>query len=95
MLWHTREGTRFARVPSQVRYLLAQRCIRLTLTCLAYDETMKVLVIAATVVAIFPIFFSLMMPNYHLGDKQNAVDDADLTGERASRREPEVSERQQ
>lgn len=95
MLLRTREGTRFARVPSQVRYLLAQRYLWLILKHLAYDETMKVLVIAATVVAIFPIFFSLMMPNYHLGDKQNAVDDADLTGERASRREPEVSERPQ
>ena len=45
---------------------------------------MKILVIAATVLSVVPILFSLIMPNYYLGDKQNAVDQTDLTGERAS-----------
>ncbi|KAI0781782.1 drug:h+ antiporter [Abortiporus biennis] len=49
----------------------------------AYDETMKVMVIAATCLSVVPIILALFMPNWYLGDKQNAVDDADLSGERA------------
>ncbi|KAI0755989.1 drug:h+ antiporter [Irpex lacteus] len=48
----------------------------------AYDSTMRTLVIAATCISVLPILFSLMMPDYHLSDKQNAVDDTTLTGER-------------
>lgn len=48
---------------------------------IAYDATMKTMIIAATVLSVFPILFSLFMPNWYLGDKQNAVDAADLTGE--------------
>lgn len=40
------------------------------------------MVIAATCVSVVPILVSLIMPNWYLGDKQNAVDTADLTGER-------------
>ncbi|CAL1710437.1 unnamed protein product [Somion occarium] len=47
----------------------------------AYDETMKVMIIAATALSVVPILFALIMPNWYLGDKQNAVDNADLTGE--------------
>ena len=54
---------------------------------LAYDDTMKVLTIAATVLSVVPILFSLMMPNYYLGDKQNAVDQTDLTGAHSEERE--------
>lgn len=50
----------------------------------AYDDTMKVMVIAATAISIVPIITSCFMPNWYLGDTQNAVDDADLTGERVS-----------
>ena len=48
---------------------------------IAYDDTMKIMIIAATALSVIPIFFALMMPNWYLGDKQNAVDDADLNGE--------------
>lgn len=42
---------------------------------------MKIMVIAATVISIIPIFIALFMPVFHLGDKQNAVDNSDLGGE--------------
>ena len=42
---------------------------------------MKVMVIAATVLSVFPIICALFMPDYFLGDTQNAVEDVDLTGE--------------
>lgn len=43
---------------------------------------MRDLLIAATVLSVVPILLSLGMPNWYLGDKQNAVDAADLKGER-------------
>ncbi|KZP28418.1 MFS general substrate transporter [Athelia psychrophila] len=46
----------------------------------AYDDTMKIMVILATCVSVIPICFALIMPNWYLGDKQNAVDNADLAG---------------
>jgi len=48
----------------------------------AYSETMKIMLIAATVLSIVPPLAAIFMPNYFLGDQQNAVDQADLTGER-------------
>lgn len=48
----------------------------------AYGDTMRDLLIAATVLSVVPILLSLGMPNWYLGDKQNAVDAADLKGER-------------
>ncbi|TDL21860.1 MFS general substrate transporter [Rickenella mellea] len=51
----------------------------------AYDDTMKVMVIVATGLSVIPIITSCFMPNWYLGDTQNAVDNADLSGER---REP-------
>ncbi|KAG8744344.1 hypothetical protein FRC10_010324 [Ceratobasidium sp. 414] len=70
----------------------------------AYDETMKVMLIAATVIgkstgpgwrlssqsslvpstAIVPLFLALLMPNYFLGDTQNAVEGTALTGDTIS-----------
>ncbi|KAH8829259.1 major facilitator superfamily domain-containing protein [Flagelloscypha sp. PMI_526] len=47
----------------------------------AYGDTMRVLCIAATCIAIVPLLLSFLLPNYRLGDKQNAVDDAGLDGE--------------
>ncbi|OAX34932.1 MFS general substrate transporter [Rhizopogon vinicolor AM-OR11-026] len=49
----------------------------------AYDDTMMIMVIAATALSVVPIVFALAMPNWYLGDKQNAVDAADLTGRTA------------
>lgn len=48
---------------------------------IAYDDTMKIMIIAATALSVIPIFLALLMPNWYLGDTQNAVDEADLTGE--------------
>lgn len=47
----------------------------------AYDDTMKIMVISATVLSIIPVLLALLMPNWYLGDQQNAVDDANLAGE--------------
>ena len=52
---------------------------------LAYDETMKTMVIAATAIAVIPILLALFLPNWYLGDTQNAVDNANLEGEVDSR----------
>ncbi|KAI8995203.1 drug:h+ antiporter [Trametes punicea] len=49
---------------------------------IAYGDTMRDMLIAATVLAVVPILLSLGMPNWYLGDRQNAVDAADLKGER-------------
>ncbi|KAG2353161.1 major facilitator superfamily domain-containing protein [Suillus spraguei] len=46
----------------------------------AYDDTMKIMVIVATVLSVVPILLALAMPNWYLGDRQNAIDAADLTG---------------
>lgn len=48
----------------------------------AYSETMKVMLITAAALSIMPPLVANLMPNYYLGDQQNAVDQADLTGER-------------
>lgn len=49
----------------------------------AYSETMKIMTIVATIVAIFPPIFALFLPDLYLGDGQNAVDETDLGGEKA------------
>ncbi|KAH7922339.1 hypothetical protein BV22DRAFT_1121535 [Leucogyrophana mollusca] len=47
---------------------------------LAYDDTMKIMIWVAIALSIVPIFLALGMPNWYLGDRQNAVDDADIAG---------------
>ncbi len=42
---------------------------------------MKVMVIAATLLSVPPVLFSLLMPNWYLGDQQNAVDTSDVDDE--------------
>ena len=43
---------------------------------------MKVMVILATMLSVIPVICAFFLPNWYLGDKQNAVDDADsLAGE--------------
>ena len=44
---------------------------------------MKIMTVVATAVAVFPPIFALFLPDLYLGDKQNAVDDTDLDGEKA------------
>lgn len=51
---------------------------------IAYDDTMKILILAATCISVIPILLALTMPNWYLGDKQNAVDDSNLAGERVA-----------
>jgi len=48
----------------------------------AYSDVMKVMTIVATVVAVFPFALSFLMPDWYLGDTQNAVEGIDLSGER-------------
>ena len=43
---------------------------------------MKLMLIAATVLSVVPLILAFFMPNWYLGDKQNAVDAMDLKGER-------------
>lgn len=40
---------------------------------------MKVMVVLATALSVLPILAALFMPNWYLGDKQNAVDSSALT----------------
>ncbi|KAF9522452.1 major facilitator superfamily domain-containing protein [Crepidotus variabilis] len=46
---------------------------------MAYAEVMK---IAATVVAVVPFVLSFWLPNWYLGDQQNAIDNVDLVREK-------------
>ncbi|KAG7449141.1 drug:h+ antiporter [Guyanagaster necrorhizus] len=47
----------------------------------AYGDVMKIMLIVATVMSVIPLAISLFMPDWHLGEKQNAVDEEDLAGE--------------
>ncbi|KAF5327482.1 hypothetical protein D9619_005131 [Psilocybe cf. subviscida] len=57
---------------------------------LAYDDVMKILTIVATVFGAVPLVISFWMPNWYLGDQQNAVDNVGLSGERVGN--PDVDE---
>ncbi|KAF9046927.1 drug:h+ antiporter [Hymenopellis radicata] len=46
----------------------------------AYGDVMKIMLIVATVVSVVPLALSFFMPNWYLGDTQNAVDNEDLAG---------------
>ncbi|KAK1232837.1 hypothetical protein PQX77_004003 [Marasmius sp. AFHP31] len=50
----------------------------------AYGDVMRSLLITATCIAIIPLLLSLAMPDWHLGDSQNAVDLTDLAGGRGT-----------
>ena len=58
----------------------------------AYDDVMKILTIAATVFAVVPFALAFWMPNWYLGDQQNAVDNVDLAGEKVNN--PDLEPRQ-
>ena len=51
--------------------------------CTAYGDVMKLMLIAATVLAAVPFLLAFGLPNWYLGDQQNAVEATDLKGERA------------
>ncbi|KAJ4471460.1 drug:h+ antiporter, partial [Lentinula aciculospora] len=42
---------------------------------LAYSDVMKNLLVLASIISVFPIFLAMFLPNWYLGDTQNAVDD--------------------
>ena len=46
---------------------------------------MKVMLIVATALSVIPLVLSVFMPNWYLGDQQNAVEEADLLGRRSQR----------
>ena len=48
----------------------------------AYSDTMRVLIIVALAFGILPVLIALSMPNFYLGDAQNAVDGRDIAGRR-------------
>ena len=50
---------------------------------IAYSETMKIVLVLAAMLSVIPVVLSFFMPNWYLGDKQNAVDATDLKGERS------------
>ncbi|PIL29490.1 MFS general substrate transporter [Ganoderma sinense ZZ0214-1] len=51
----------------------------------AYSDTMKVMLILAMALSVIPLVLSFFMPNWYLGDQQNAVEEADLLGRRNQR----------
>ncbi|KAJ3722134.1 drug:h+ antiporter [Lentinula guzmanii] len=46
---------------------------------LAYSDVMKDLLVLASILSVFPLFLAILLPNWYLGDKQNAVNDEDLS----------------
>ncbi|KAH8080721.1 drug:h+ antiporter [Cristinia sonorae] len=48
----------------------------------AYGDVMKILCIIATVFAVPPLIIAFFVPNWYLGDQQNAIDNVNLSGER-------------
>ncbi|KXN88953.1 Siderophore iron transporter 3 [Leucoagaricus sp. SymC.cos] len=52
----------------------------------AYDEVMKTMTITATVIAVVPLALAFVMPNWYLGDGQNAVDKVGLSGNNVDER---------
>jgi hypothetical protein len=78
-----------ARCHNRYRPLCATTSVSPTDAFSAYSEVMKLMLITATCLSIITPLAALMMPNYYLGDQQNAVDQAGLTGERMIDREIE------
>ncbi|KAM5541824.1 hypothetical protein V8D89_004553 [Ganoderma adspersum] len=64
----------------------------------AYGDVMLLMLIAATVIAAVSFLLAFGMPNWYLGDSQNAVDATDLKGERSdlvpAQQESEVREKE-
>lgn len=50
----------------------------------AYSDVMKIIAITMTCIAAIPLVLSFFIPDCYLGDKQNAVDTADLKGEQGA-----------
>ena len=52
----------------------------------AYSDTMAIMLVVATALSVIPLGLSTLMPDWYLGDQQNAVEDPDVVEERSSRR---------
>ncbi|KAK0471517.1 drug:h+ antiporter [Armillaria novae-zelandiae] len=50
----------------------------------AYSDVMKVMLIIAVVMSVVPLIVAFFMPDWYLGDTQNAVDKENLTGEKVA-----------
>ena len=46
----------------------------------AYSDTMAIMVTVATALSVIPLGLSLLMPDWYLGDQQNAVEETDGPG---------------
>ncbi|KAG8830512.1 hypothetical protein FRC17_004763 [Serendipita sp. 399] len=46
----------------------------------AYSQVMKVLIIASLAIGLIPLLLAAIIPNWRLGDAQNAIDGLDITG---------------
>ncbi|KAJ3529722.1 hypothetical protein NMY22_g8881 [Coprinellus aureogranulatus] len=57
----------------------------------AYDDVMKVMCIAATAFAVPPLIMAFFMPNWYLGEGQNAVEGVDLAGHAIDLRREETA----
>ncbi|KAJ3991686.1 drug:h+ antiporter [Lentinula boryana] len=53
----------------------------------AYSDVMKDLLVLASILSIFPLFLAILLPNWYLGDKQNAVNAEDLVEDLGRRRQ--------
>ncbi|KAF9443003.1 drug:h+ antiporter [Macrolepiota fuliginosa MF-IS2] len=51
----------------------------------AYDDVMKTMTIVATAIAVVPLVLSFLMPNWYLGNTQNAVDNTTPVDSKKSR----------
>ena len=49
----------------------------------AYSDTMEIMLVAATALSVVPLLLSLLMPDWYLGDQQNAVEEADFSARRS------------
>ena len=46
----------------------------------AYSDTMKTMLVLATLLSVIPVVLALLMPDWYLGDQQNAVYESELGG---------------
>ncbi|KAI0628168.1 drug:h+ antiporter [Trametes polyzona] len=46
----------------------------------AYGDTMETMLVVATVLSVVPVGLALLMPDWYLGDQQNAVYESEVTG---------------
>ena len=55
---------------------------------------MKDLCIAAAIIAVIPVLFALMSPEFHLGDQKNAVEEINLKDKKVDEAQSEKEEKE-